>query len=353
LRFIPYVGPTAAALFPIVLSLAVFPGWSQPLLVIGLIILLELIANMIMEPLLYGRVAGVSEVSLMVAIAFWTWLWGPVGLLLATPLTVSLGVLGRYVPQLEFLGVLLSDEPVLETHTSYYQRLVARDQDEAVELVEDYLSTHSVAEVYEAVLVPALYAAKKDLRRDNLTADDMHFIVQATQEIVEDLSLRPPNVVPDTPAAAPSAPDNDAPPLPKVPMVFCPAHDEADALLLVMLRHLLDPSRYDVEILPTTMLTSEVVSLVAQQGVGIVCLGALAPGGITQTRYLCLRLRARIPDLKVVVGRWGGPANGDANHDVLRAAGADYVETTLHETCTQLRQLGGLRLSTTSPALEA
>jgi predicted PurR-regulated permease PerM len=117
LRFIPYIGSAAAALFPVVLSLAAFPGWSQPLLVIGLIVLLELVSNMIMEPLFYGRSAGVSEVALIVAVAFWTWLWGPVGLLLATPLTVSLGVLGRYVPQLEFLGVLLSDEPVLETHT--------------------------------------------------------------------------------------------------------------------------------------------------------------------------------------------------------------------------------------------
>jgi predicted PurR-regulated permease PerM len=354
LRFIPYVGPTVAALLPIALSLAVFPGWNQPLLVIGLIVLLELVANMIMEPLLYGRVAGVSEVSLMVAIAFWTWLWGPVGLLLATPLTVSLGVLGRYVPQLEFLGILLSDEPVLETHTSYYQRLVARDQDEAVELVEDTLRTHSIAEVYEAVLVPALYAAKKDQARANLTDEDMHFIVQATQEIVEDLGLRPPpNALPDTPAAATPAPDTDAPPLPKVPMMFCPAHDEADALVLLMLQHLLDPTRYDVEILPAAMLTSEVVSLVEQQGVGLICLGSLAPGGIAQTRYLCLRLRARFPDLKIVVGRWGGTGNGAESHDLLRAASADYVETTLHETGARIRQLGGIHLSTPSQAAEA
>jgi predicted PurR-regulated permease PerM len=119
LRFIPYIGPAVSALFPAALSLAAFPGWEQPLLVIGLIAGLELLSNMFMEPLLYGRTAGVSEVALMVAIAFWTWLWGPIGLLLATPLTVSLGVLGRYVPQLEFLGVLLSDDPVLEPHMGY------------------------------------------------------------------------------------------------------------------------------------------------------------------------------------------------------------------------------------------
>ena len=184
-RFIPYLGPAIATLFPVALSLVAFPTWQEPFLVIGLIVLLELGSNMIMEPLLYGRTAGVSEVALMIAIAFWTWLWGPVGLLLATPLTVSLGVLGRYVPQLEFLGVLLSDEPVLEPHTSYYQRLVARDQDEATDLVEEYLQTHTVAELYDNVLVRALYTTRNDWSLGNLTQEDVHFVVHTTREIVE------------------------------------------------------------------------------------------------------------------------------------------------------------------------
>ena len=137
LRFIPYVGPVLAAAFPIVLSLAAFDGWVQPILVISLVLVIELVSNGIMEPLLYGQSAGVSQVALMVAIAFWTWLWGAVGLLLATPLTVCLSVLGRYVPQLEFLRILLADEPVLEAHAAYYQRLLAKDQDEAAAIVDD------------------------------------------------------------------------------------------------------------------------------------------------------------------------------------------------------------------------
>jgi hypothetical protein len=353
LRFIPYVGPTIAALLPMVLSLAVFPGWHQPLLVMGLIVLLELAANMIMEPVLYGRTIGVSTVALMIAIAFWTWLWGPVGLLLATPLTVSLAVLGRYVPQLEFLGVLLSDEPVLETHTSYYQRLVAQDQDEAVELVEEYFRDHPLSEVYEAVLVPALYAAKKDQARGNLTADEMHFVVQTTREIVENLSLYPrPSLLSDTTAIDTPAPDPDASPLPKVPLVCCPAHDAADELVLLMLQHLLDPSPYDIELLHPTMLTSEVVTLVEQQGVGLICLGTLAPGGLAQTRYLCLRLRTRLPELKIVVGRWGFSGSGEESGEMLREAGADIVATTLHETCIQLMQFRSIRPHPTSPAID-
>ena len=155
-RFIPYVGPALAALLPMALSLAVFAGWIKPLLVGVLFVLLELITNMLLEPLLYGRSAGVSQVALLMAFAFWTWLWGPVGLLLATPLTVCLGVLGKYVPHLAFLDILLSDEQVPELNR-YYQRLVARDQDGAMEIVEELLETEPLVEVYERVLLPALY----------------------------------------------------------------------------------------------------------------------------------------------------------------------------------------------------
>ena len=190
LRFIPYVGPAVSALLPTALSLAVFPGWGQPLMVVGLIVLLELASNMVMEPLLYGQSAGVSAVALLVAIAFWTWLWGPVGLLLATPLTVCLGVLGKYVPQLKFVGVLIGDESPLETHTSYYQRLIAKDDDEAAELVDEYLQTHTLDEVYDDLLLPALTSAKRDHAQDALTDEDVEFVVQATRAIVENLGVR-------------------------------------------------------------------------------------------------------------------------------------------------------------------
>ena len=342
LRFIPYLGPVAAALFPIALSLVEFPGWQQPLLVIGLVVLLELAANMLLEPVLYGRTAGVSSVPLMVAIAFWTWLWGPIGLLLATPLTVSLGVLGRYVPQVEFLGVLLSDEPVLEPPTGYYQRLVAQDQDEAADLVEEFLKTHTLAEAYETVLIPALSSAKKDLARDNLSAAEGEFIILTTRELVEELSLRPlPSPSPDT-AAEPVQPPDHTAPLPKVPVIFCPVHDQADELVLLMLQHLLDPARYEVELLSASMLSAEVVSRVEESQVQLICLGGIAPGGVARTRYLCKRLRAHCPALKIVVGRWGSPGNSQDSQELLHQAGADAVGTTLHDTCTQLTQLGSL-----------
>jgi hypothetical protein len=305
--------------------------------VTGLIVLLELASNMLLEPILYGRTVGVSTVALMIAIAFWTWLWGPIGLLLATPLTVSLGVLGKYVPQVEFLGILLSDEPVLEPHTGYYQRLVAQDQDEAADLVEEFLDTHTLAEAYEVVLIPALSTAKKDLVRGHLSASEWEYIVLTTRELIEELSLSL-----QTSEASALTPDQEATPLPKVPVVFCAVHDEADELALLMLQQVLDPARYAVELLGASMLTAEVVSRVQQSQVQLICLGALAPGGMAHTRYLCKRLRACFPALKIVVGRWGSPGNSPDSQELLRQAGADAVGTTLHEACTQLTQLGSL-----------
>jgi len=339
LRFIPYVGPTLAALLPMALSLAVFIGWMKPLLVGGLFLILELGANLVLEPLLYGRSAGVSQVALLVAIAFWTWLWGPIGLLLATPLTVCLGVLGKHVPQLAFLGVLVNDETVTELNR-YYQRLVARDQDGAAEIVEGHLKTQPLGAVYDEVLVPALCYAKQDCRQDSLTEDEAQFIVRATREVVEDLDTRPLQTAPPaTDAAAVPADEDAAAPLPKALILGCPARDEVDELALLMFWQLLDPAQYEVELTRAPMVTSELVALVARTSPALICIGAVPPGGLAQARYRCKRLRARFPDLKIVVGRWGFKESADETLAQLRADGIDYVGTSLLETRDQVMRL--------------
>ena len=325
LRFIPYVGTAVGALLPIALALAVFIGWVKPILVVGLFVILELVAYMV-EPLLYGRSAQVSKVALMVAIAFWTWLWGPIGLLLATPLTVCLGVLGKYVRPLSFLNVLVSDETVTEMNR-YYQRLVARDDDEAAEIVEQHLKTQTLGEVFDEVLVPALCYAKQDRRNDSLTQDDAQFIFRSTREVVEDLDTRPPED------------ENGAAPLPRARILCCPARDEVDEIALLMFRQLLDHARYEVDLTKTPLLTSEVVSLVVKTSPALICIGAVPPGGLTQARYLCKRLRARFPDLKIVVGRWGFRENTDETRAHLRADGIDYVGTSLCETRDEVMRL--------------
>jgi predicted PurR-regulated permease PerM len=291
LRFIPYVGPVLAAAFPIVLSLAAFDGWVQPLLVISLVLILELVSNGLLEPLLYGQSTGVSEVALMVAIAFWTWLWGPVGLLLATPLTVCVSVLGRYVPQLEFLKILLADEPVLEAHAAYYQRLLAKDQDEAAAIVDDALRAQALDAVYDQVLIPALVVAKRDREQGALAAEDLQYIVQATRAIIEDVGAQS---LPRAPAPVTDPPGDAADALqPPVPILGCPARDEVDELALLMFRQLLEPSRYMLEVVSAEVLTAAGFPLVEQHRAELVCIAALPPGATARTRSLCKQLRAR------------------------------------------------------------
>jgi predicted PurR-regulated permease PerM len=179
-RYIPYLGPWLAAIFPVALSFAVLPGWLPVLSVIGLIVILELIISNFVEPRLYGQVIGVSAVALLVAAAFWAWLWGPVGLILSIPMTACLAVLGKYVPQLGFFHTLLGDSLVLEPHVIYYQRLLAGDQEEAGDFVEDHLATHPAATVFDDILIPALVLAQRNRNREEITADIHHSIVQIT-----------------------------------------------------------------------------------------------------------------------------------------------------------------------------
>ena len=187
LRFIPYLGPALAAAGPIVLSVAVFDNWTYPLLTVGWILMLELISNNALEPRLYGSSVGVSSLALLVATVFWTWLWGTVGLFLATPLTVCLVVMGKYIPQLEFLGVMLSDQPVLEPRERFYQRLLADDIDEAEELLDEALRNGSPVEVVDSIVLPALRLAEQDHDRRAIDEAKRRAVVDRVGELVDDL----------------------------------------------------------------------------------------------------------------------------------------------------------------------
>lgn len=337
LRFIPYVGPVAAALLPSVLSMAVFPGWTWPLLVIATIIVLELINNMILEPLLYGESAGVSEVGLLIAVAFWTWLWGPIGLVLSTPLTVCVVVISKYMPQLDFIGVLMSDEPVIEPSISYYQRLLAMDQDEAAEIVEEHLKSHPKEQIFDDLLVPALNYLKRDFAFGKMADNEQQSVLQATRQIIEDLDVfKTENGSLPAPATEMAMATQTPEGTPKVQIMGCPVRDEADELSLLMLRQLLDPLRYELEIIGDELLAGEIIDQIAEKKPALVCLASLPPGGLAQTRYLCKRLRTRFPDSKLIVGRWGGRTD---NSNALTDAGADRIGNKIIETRDQIVQL--------------
>ena len=334
LRYVPYLGSWLTMTLLMTLSLAIFSGWMQPILLFGFILVLELVTANIVEPKLFGHSIGVSEVALLVAAAFWAFLWGPIGLLLSSPLTVCLVVLGKYVPQLEFLDVILGDEPSLGPDISYYQRLLARDQDEAAQLVLTQAKIAPPEEIYDRILMPALNYVKRDRERDDLTEADEQFVLRATREIVEDLGER--RTAAADSAATPPADGTIPPAHRKIRILGFPGHDESDALALEMLRQLLDPSRWEVEILSLDMLSAESVARAGEMKPAVICIAALPPGGLAHTRYLCKRLHARLPGARIVVGRWGLKGDVEQNREQLAEAGADQVETTLLETRTHL-----------------
>jgi predicted PurR-regulated permease PerM len=326
LRFIPYVGPWAAAVVVVLAGLAVFDGWLQPLLIAAMFVALELFTNLFLETYLYSQSAGVSQIALLLAVAFWTWIWGPIGLALATPLTVCLVVLAKYVPDLEVVAILMSDEPVMAPDRSYYQRLIARDENEAEGLVRDYLETHPAADIFDEVFVHALNHAQQDHRRDRITDADVRFLERTTRQIVEELEVpRPPN----DPALRSAT-----------TVLGLPAQEEGDEIALLMLKQRLDPGRFTMEVASPDLLASEGIELVEARAPAAVVIGALAGAGhALHLRYLCKRLRARFPDLPIVVGWWGADGGDEAARDAMVAAGADRVTVTLGDACVQLQEL--------------
>jgi predicted PurR-regulated permease PerM len=190
LRFIPYVGPWLGAAMPLALSLAVSNSWITPILTLALFVTLEVINSNAVEPFLYGSSTGVSSIALIVAAVFWTWLWGPIGLVLATPLTVCLAVMGRHVPKLEFLSVLLSEEQALAPYEECYQRLLAVGLEDATELAENYLKENSLTKLYDSMLIPVLTAAEIDAKRHALQPEERDAVLRNVQEMVEDLGTQ-------------------------------------------------------------------------------------------------------------------------------------------------------------------
>lgn len=350
LRYIPFVGPWLALLFPLTLSLALMPGWTKPLAIVAIFVGFEVLANLAIEPLLYGQRMGVSPAPLLIAIAFWSWLWGAMGLVLAVPLTVCLVVLGKHVPALKFFDILLGDEPALTADVQFYQRLLAHDQDEALEIIRTRLQEMPLEAVFDEIVVPALISAHADFEAEALSENEVASILEMIREIVEEIGTGQTTQAAAAAATAAAAlpPAADTVPLPpahKMVILGCAARDAADETALEMLRHILDAAVCQMEIVSTDRLVSEVVEMVAEEKPSTVCIASLPPGGLAHTRLLCKRLRSRYRDLKIVIGRWGLQNNLERNRDQLMSAGADQFATTLHETCTQLVQLAQFRLA--------
>jgi predicted PurR-regulated permease PerM len=337
LRFVPYIGPVIAATAPILVALAALPGWIDPLWVIVFLLALEVFTNMVLETALYAGAAGVSQVALLVSIAFWTWLWGPLGLLMATPLTVCVVVLGKHVPGLSFIGTLMADTPALAPEYTFYQRLLARDPGEAADLIDKHVKTQLTGSVYDALLLPALNYAERDRMERRLSVEEEAVVIESTRELLTDAAQSIRNAQP-----APAEPMIPAElPGPRTPLrVFAYAvNGPADELALTMLSQSLDDLPIEIEVVNARLLASELVSLVRSKGVSIVCLADLPPSPPTKTRYFVKRLHDAMPELRIIVGRWAPVALADENPQQLREAGATLVASTLADTQTYLAGL--------------
>ena len=351
LRFIPYVGAWISLAFPLLLSLAVTDTWRMPIETLALFATIELVTSNVLEPWLYGAHTGLSPVAIMLATIFWTWLWGGVGLLLATPLTVCVAVLGKYIPSMSFLEAILGDEPTLTFNDRYYQRLLAMDRREAATVAEEYHKDHTLAETYSSLFVPALAAAEREEQTGALDARRQRFIFDATREMVDEMgaaavvqTLKDTKKEQDTPndetVETVSVAGTAA--LSKYPVFCLPAADEADEIVAVMLAQVLETEGYKTESLSFKTLANEMVAQVAEASATTVCISATPPHDTLHTRYLCKLLRARLPHLHIIVGLWDAEVDEAKLGRRRERLSADKVVTTLTDALEQIRPLAVL-----------
>jgi predicted PurR-regulated permease PerM len=324
LRIVPYVGSLVAAALPLVLSLAVFDDWLHPLLVFLMFSAVELVTGNWVEPRLYGAHTGVSSLALLLSTVFWTVLWGPAGLILSTPLTVCVVVLGRYVPQFAFLHIMLGDEPALAEEARFYQRLLAMDDQEARTVIDRYLAGHSLLQLCDAVLVPALTLAEHDRHKGALDADREAFLFLSVKEMLTELAERAEKSgfvdVAITGEAKPAAPGG---------RILCiPANDEADEVTAAMLALLLEHSGcIVVTLMPDPSLQQ--LAFVQPAADDVFCISALPPFAFAHARTLSHQLRVRFPGIRIVVGVWGFAGETERAMERFQTPRPDRLVTSL------------------------
>jgi len=348
-RIVPYVGALAATAFPLVLALAVFPGWGPPVLIVLLFAFLDLVASNVVEPWLYGARTGISSLALLVTTVFWTMLWGWAGLVLAIPLTVCAIVLGRYVPRMSFLHVLLGDETALSVEAQFYQRLLALDQEDARGIAMNFLKSHPLVNLYDQVLIPALALAEQDRHKGALDETRESFLFLSTSEIVSELAVyRPEDNAPKPRRLIPRWMSNKGPvapvasysePAPSAMRIFClAANDQADEITSSMLAQLLERAGHGVISLPVESRFEDIVQHLPPEPQDVICISALPPFAFAQAASICQRVRLHLPEIKILAGIWG--SNGDANKalDRFGSARPDAIVSTLAQALQQISE---------------
>jgi hypothetical protein len=350
LRFVPYIGTWIAGLLPVAVAAAVDPGWSMAISTLALYCVCELLAGQVIEPILYGHSTGLSPISVVVAAIFWSWLWGPIGLILSTPLTLCLVVLGRHVPRLEFLDVMFGDRPALTPVESFYQRVLAGDADEALDQAEMILRDRSLSSYYDEVAIRGIQLATLDIARGALAPERVAQISGTLQELIGDLGshvdkepepkrmdlnpVAPPagEAIASTPVPGPDfEAEGSRPPWGMPAPVLCIAgRGPLDDAAASMLAQLLGKHGIGARTVPHEAVTRSNIGALDPQTIAMVCICYVEiSGSPSHLRYLLRRVRQQLPGVPIMVGLW--PAGEQVLHDerLRRAIGADLTASTL------------------------
>jgi predicted PurR-regulated permease PerM len=332
LRFIPYLGVAASSILPLALAFAVDPGWGMLLWTAGIFLALELLTGNVLEPWLYGSSTGLSAVALVLSAIFWTWLWGAIGLLLATPLTVCIAVVGRYVPQLAFLDILLGNQAPLRPHEAFYQRLLAGRPDEAADQADEFLRTHSVAAFFERVVLRALLLAERDRLRGALEDEYVKQVADGAKAVIESVEAR---------RAASRAPDGGVA-APGSDVIICAAgRSELDEAAALMLARLLGRAGRTVVMLPFAAAIHVALPDIDPARIATVCLSYLDAEAVPHARYLARRFRRRIGGgIGMVAGFWGMEQDAAKLEHVRAETRADRVVTSLEAAVVAAERTG-------------
>jgi predicted PurR-regulated permease PerM len=347
LRFVPYIGVFIAAVFPLLLAVAVDPGWSMLLWSAAFFVIVEPLVGQVIEPLLYGRSTGLSPLAVVVCATFWTALWGPVGLVLATPLTICLVVLGRHVENLKFLEVMFGDRPALSPSELFYQRMLADDPAEALDNAEQFLKERPLAAYYDEVALKGLKLAQADLDRNAL--DTLHLqrirdsVIELVRELDDHEDQPQKRVTQDVEAAA--AVDSiedprvyDFPILAKdkltthwrgeAPVLCIAGRTGLDEAVAVMLAQILSKQGIGTRLEGVDVLSSANILRLETKGIVMVCVSFLNTSSIAQMRFTIRRLRRKLPGVVIVLGSWNAEADSTVLADAVKA---DGVALTLHD----------------------
>lgn len=359
LRFVPFIGTWIAAALPLALCVAQSPGWSEPLMALGVFALVEVVVANFVEPLLLGTGTGLSAIAILVSAVFWGWLWGGVGLVLATPLTVCVAVIGRHVPHLAFFDVLLGKESALPAEARLYQRLLAGDVDEAVRVVREFSKPDKANKgapalapgaVYDGLVLPALRMAEEDRVRGDLDEGRERFITHAMEQILDTVGGASGSGAAGTGSSgtgssggagananADSAGDNQ-----NTPVLIAPVWDAADGLSAQMFADVLRTAGVATYELSSEAFSGEVIAAVEKRRPSVVCLVSVPPGAVSPSRVLYKRLKARVPDAHIVVALWDPSIDGADVTNTLGIEGADRVVTSMEEGLTVVKALVGV-----------